>query len=86
MAAIRKKRPDQFMINLSDGWRAAIKVRAAKNHRSMNSEILAALEGAVMAAGSVSPNSRPAAEDENATLQGGALCNHAYKGDQRDRA
>lgn len=42
---------DKYMLRLPDGWRAAIKARAVKNHRSMNNEILAALEGVVTAAG-----------------------------------
>lgn len=35
---------DRFMLRLPEGWRAAIKARAARNRRSMNQEILAALE------------------------------------------
>lgn len=41
---------DKFMLRLPDGWRDAIKARAARNRRSMNSEILAALESVVSAA------------------------------------
>lgn len=41
---------DQVALRLPDGWRDAIKDRAARNRRSMNSEILAALEGVVGAA------------------------------------
>lgn len=39
---------DQFMLRLPDGWRDTLKQLAAKNRRSMNSEILAALERVVM--------------------------------------
>lgn len=38
---------DKFMLRLPDGWRAAIKERAARNRRSMNQEVLAALESVV---------------------------------------
>ena len=38
---------DRFMVRLPDGWRDAIKAEAAKNHRPMNSEILAAIETAM---------------------------------------
>lgn len=41
---------DQFMLRLPDGWRSLIKERAVKNRRSMNQEILAALESVVSAA------------------------------------
>ena len=38
---------DKFMLRLPDGWRDTIKVEAQKNHRAMNSEILAAIETAM---------------------------------------
>ncbi|MFE3836939.1 Arc family DNA-binding protein [Pseudogemmobacter sonorensis] len=38
---------DKFMMRLPDGWRDAIKVEAKKSHRSMNAEILAAIEVAM---------------------------------------
>ena len=38
---------DQFQLRLPPGWRAAIKDQAARNRRSMNNEILAALEKVV---------------------------------------
>lgn len=44
------RRDDQYMLRLPDGWRDAIKAKAARNRRSMNSEILAALESVVSAA------------------------------------
>ena len=39
--------PDSYMLRLPAGWRDAIKARAARNRRSMNQEILAALESVV---------------------------------------
>lgn len=44
---------DKFMLRLPDGWRAAIKERAARNRRSMNQEVLAALESVVRDAAEV---------------------------------
>lgn len=38
---------DKFMTRLPDGWRAAIKKEAAKNRRTMNAEILMAIEVAM---------------------------------------
>ncbi|MBT0780583.1 Arc family DNA-binding protein [Paracoccus sp. pheM1] len=38
---------DRFMIRLPNGWRDKIKEEAARNHRPMNSEILAAIETAM---------------------------------------
>ena len=38
---------DKFMMRLPDGWRDAIKGEARKHHRSMNAEILAAIEVAM---------------------------------------
>lgn len=35
---------DKFMLRLPDGWRDVIKVRAARNRRSMNNEILEMIE------------------------------------------
>ncbi|WP_435995787.1 Arc family DNA-binding protein [Rhizobium sp. LjRoot30] len=35
---------DQFMLRLPDGWRETLKDKAERNHRSLNSEILAVLE------------------------------------------
>jgi predicted HicB family RNase H-like nuclease len=37
---------DKFMLRLPDGWRDLIKEHAARNRRSMNSEIVARLEQA----------------------------------------
>lgn len=61
------------MLRLPDGWRDAIKARAAKNRRSMNSEILAALESVVSAAaGAVSANPSPAAAHSHSDALAGA--------------
>lgn len=38
---------DKFIIRLPDGWRDVIKVEAAKNRRSMNSEIVEAIAAAM---------------------------------------
>lgn len=38
---------DRYTIRLPDGWRDAIKAEAQKNHRTMNSEVLAAIETAM---------------------------------------
>lgn len=58
------------MLRLPDGWRQSIKERAARNRRSMNSEILAALESVVgSAAGEGFGDTAPAATRTGA-LQG----------------
>lgn len=41
------KMKDQYMLRLPDGWRDALKATAAINRRSMNQEILAAVEPVV---------------------------------------
>lgn len=38
---------DAYMLRLPDGWRDAIKAEAKKAHRSMNAEIIAAIETAM---------------------------------------
>lgn len=38
---------DKFMMRLPDGWRDVIKAEAKKNHRTMNAEIVAAIEVAM---------------------------------------
>lgn len=38
---------DRFMVRLPDGWRDTIKAEAKKAHRSMNAEIIAAIETAM---------------------------------------
>lgn len=64
---------DKYMLRLPDGWRDAIKAKAARNRRSMNQEILAALESVVSAAttGESLPASAPvAAYSHTDALQG----------------
>ncbi|MFG6599390.1 MULTISPECIES: Arc family DNA-binding protein [unclassified Sulfitobacter] len=41
------KNADRFIIRLPDGWRDTIKTEAAKSHRTMNAEIIAAIETAM---------------------------------------
>lgn len=38
---------DKFVIRLPNGWRDTIKVEAKKSHRSMNAEIISAIETAM---------------------------------------
>lgn len=38
---------DKFVVRLPDGWRDTIKDEARKAHRSMNAEIIAAIETAM---------------------------------------
>ncbi|MFC3837547.1 Arc family DNA-binding protein [Paracoccus rhizosphaerae] len=38
---------ERFIVRMPSGWREAIKRQAVRNRRSMNQEILAALEGVV---------------------------------------
>lgn len=38
---------DAYTLRLPDGWREAIKAEAAKNRRSMNSEIIEAISAAM---------------------------------------
>ena len=35
---------DRYIIRLPDGWRDVIKAEAQRSHRSMNAEIIAAIE------------------------------------------
>lgn len=35
---------DKVMLRLPDGWRKAIKIEAIKSHRTMNGELVAAIE------------------------------------------
>lgn len=41
------KHADKYMLRLPDGWRDKIKAEAQKGHRSMNAEIVAAIETAM---------------------------------------
>ena len=47
MTEYKIKRADQFPVRFPDGWRDVIKAEAKKGHRSMNAEILAAIETAM---------------------------------------
>ena len=38
---------DKFMLRLPIGWRSVVKGEAKKGHRSMNAEIVAAIETAM---------------------------------------
>lgn len=38
---------DIYSLRLPDGWRDTMKAEAARNHRSMNAEFLAAIETAM---------------------------------------
>lgn len=67
---------DQYQLRLPEGWREAIKIAAIRNRRSMNQEILAALESVVIGeTGAASANSSPASTSNNAALAGGASIN-----------
>jgi plasmid stability protein len=64
---------DKYMLRLPDGWRDAIKERAGRNRRSMNSEILAALESVVREeTGAEIGVMSPVSASNSATLPGGA--------------
>lgn len=66
-----RKSEDKFMLRLPGGWRDAIKGRAVKNRRSMNQEILAALESVVSAAeGAKFGDQTPPAASRTDALQG----------------
>lgn len=55
------------MLRLPDGWRSVLKARAALNRRSLNQEILIALEGVVgEATGADLGGHAPAAGSEDA--------------------
>lgn len=42
---------DKYMLRLPDGWREQIKTESKKAHRSMNAEIVAAIEVAMQIKG-----------------------------------
>lgn len=77
---------DRFIVRMPQGWRDAIKVRAARNRRSMNQEILIALECVVgVAAGEDLGGHAPAAgtTEENPNHQ---KDNHHERDDSAIRA
>ncbi|KFI27736.1 DNA-binding protein [Haematobacter massiliensis] len=47
MENMTTRESDKFMMRLPDGWRDAIKAEAKKHHRTMNAEIIAAIEVAM---------------------------------------
>lgn len=69
---------DRYIVRFPSGWRNAIKYQAARNRRSMNQEILAALESVVSAATEEVSQAKTsaAASSNNAALQGGASITH----------
>lgn len=69
-------RQDQYVVRFPDGLRDKIKALAKANRRSMNAEIVLALEGRVqMAAGEVVEAKNPAAIEQNAALTSGIPTN-----------
>lgn len=71
-----RQQPDKFMLRLPDGMRHDLKLRAAANRRSMNSEIVILLEQALAfgpqaAAGEKVGEPDPAAAPNQTALQGG---------------
>lgn len=58
--------------------RDQIKAMAKANRRSMNSEIILALEERMAATGEGFADTTPAAARDNAALQGGAIITQAY--------
>ena len=64
---------DSFNVRLPEGMREEIRQSAARNERSMNSEIVFHLRKALAATGEGLANTAPAAApSNNATRQGGA--------------
>ncbi len=64
---------DAYTLRLPDGWRIALKVAAARNGRSMNSEIIQRLKPTIeveataeMATGAEFGDATPAAENDEA--------------------
>lgn len=47
MEAKHLQEAEKFVVRLPSGWRGAIKAEAKKGHRSMNAEIIAAIETAM---------------------------------------
>lgn len=50
-----RKDDGKFMLRLPDGWRDVVKAEAKKGRRSMNSEIVAAVETAMRIKGVALP-------------------------------
>lgn len=70
---------DKFMLRLPGDMRDKIRDSAARNHRSMNSEIVFHLEKALAATeGQIGVGSSAAASSNNAALAGGASITNGY--------
>lgn len=73
--AQRRSSPDQYMMRFPAGMREQVKEIAARNRRTMNSEIVLMIERALrgeQAAGNGPEKANPAAID-NSALQGAAI-------------
>ena len=53
------KSNDKYVVRFPDGWRDVIKGEASKAHRSMNAEIIAAIETAMRIKGVPLETARP---------------------------
>lgn len=63
---------DKYVVRFPEGLRDQIKELAKANRRSMNAEIIVALEARMqMAAGHLALETDPAVIEQNAALQGG---------------
>lgn len=63
---------DKYVVRFPDGMRDQIKALAKANRRSMNAEIIVALEARMeMTAGHVASETDPAVIEQNAALPGG---------------
>lgn len=63
---------NQYVVRFPDGLRDQIKALAKANRRSMNAEIIVALEARMqMTAGAKASETGPAVINQNAALQGG---------------
>lgn len=71
-ASYPSRQADQYVVRFPDGLRDQIKALAKTNRRSMNAEIIVALEARMQAAtGEGFADTAPAAAEKNAALQGG---------------
>lgn len=62
---------DQFGLRMPEGLREKVKATAKANHRSMNAEIVVAIEAAMqMTEGKVSKANSPSVIDQNGARQG----------------
>lgn len=64
-------RQDQYIVRFPDGLRERVKMQAARNRRSMNAEIVVAIEAAMqMTAGAKGLDTIPAVIDQTGALHG----------------